>query len=121
MATREVVEISCDRCKRVEYRDAHADTNPPGLTLNWRDRSIAFTDLCVPCMKTISNYVEKIVTALESKSPDRAKKKTSLTNGQAPLPPTFTAPGSTAPDVTSTASSQPVVRPKRANDRPTSG
>lgn len=119
MATREVVEIRCDRCKRVEYRDIQEVAAGPLLVLTWSGVTLTFKDLCEPCIKTIKNYVNKVATALEGKSPDRAKKKTSLPEGQAPLPPTNTA---TEPEVgaSADAGTAPVLR-KKATAHPTAG
>jgi hypothetical protein len=82
----QVFEVKCDRCNRVEYRDA-ADMGSKGVSLklelttklgelpNMGDTEhnvlIDFTDLCGPCSKRVVACVQDITKRLKGKSPDR--------------------------------------------------
>jgi len=68
MARREVIEVICDRCKRV-------DTQAPGdrpkiigggsheFKISLLGDETAYEDLCVSCRKTLANYHSKIIKA----------------------------------------------------------
>lgn len=89
MAKAVVVEVRCDRCKRKEYKeyptlnDAQTEEapvlyiggslTPPGLPT--REKGLAeLKDLCEPCKKTVSKYLEQIFKPMNSKSPKREKR-----------------------------------------------
>jgi hypothetical protein len=75
MARKPVVEVQCDRCPRVEYReDAGAEERDPEISIEARGRSIAhFQDLCGPCAKAVAVHVDAIAKKLDQISPDRQK------------------------------------------------
>ena len=78
MAKRPVVEIRCDRCKRVEYREVKGAQPDEGVTmpilaLHFKGMDVTFTDLCTPCDSTVTSLVESIKKELKGKSPKRNK------------------------------------------------
>jgi hypothetical protein len=59
MARREVVEVLCDRCKRVEM--VPKDKAPPAggepvFSITLSGQSVSFTDLCTNCQKALAGY-----------------------------------------------------------------
>lgn len=64
MAKKQVVEIACDRCSRVEYRETFV-TGPKGpdytLVLTFKERTIQWADLCSSCDKAVTNYVRQMM------------------------------------------------------------
>ncbi len=83
MSRREVVEVHCDRCPRIEYKGrpkvdpskAPVLIRTVALEARLNDYSISFNDLCGPCAKAVSQYIEQIGKKLTSMSPDRADKE----------------------------------------------
>lgn len=87
MAKQQVVEVQCDRCKRKEYRP-NAELDAKGgpdlhLVLMNGKVDITFDDLCEPCKKTVSNYVESIKKVPKGKSPERRARKKDTQKGTA--------------------------------------
>ena len=77
---RQVVEIACSRCKRIEHRpvapgaiDAQSTTLLAVLVDGDIERTIQFEELCGPCMKTVQTHFEAIGKLLEGVSPARGK------------------------------------------------
>lgn len=77
MAKKNVVEITCERCSRVEHVDPSAYADVPDLDLRFgskpsdaqpedgptcyqSDMCMKFEDLCSSCKKTVRNLVEQI-------------------------------------------------------------
>lgn len=68
MARREVTEVICDRCKRVETQ---AQGDRPKIIgggsyefkISLLGDETAYEDLCVSCRKTLVNYHSKIIKA----------------------------------------------------------
>jgi hypothetical protein len=80
MARREVVEVKCDRCKKVETqnKDEIASssniTAPPEFTLHYGQKSVTYQDLCRGCRKAVGNYVKKLAMEDEDeKAPEKPK------------------------------------------------
>lgn len=84
MARQQMVQVRCDRCKRVEYVpvDSNKDVEakfvlafqPSG---GGKQVNLEFKDLCSPCEKTVSKLIEGIARDIKGKSPKRsAAKKT---------------------------------------------
>jgi len=66
MARREVVEIICGRCGKVETQTADELPEKEGgnkfeFQLRFQGKKLAYDDLCRRCRRTLENYVEKIV------------------------------------------------------------
>lgn len=85
MAKAVVVEVRCDRCKRKEYKeyptlgDAQTEEAPVlrigGTLISTGEKGLAeLKDLCEPCKKTVSKYLEQIFKPMNSKSPKREKR-----------------------------------------------
>jgi hypothetical protein len=64
MARREVIEITCGRCGKVETQTAEElpkeDGNKLEFQLRFQGKKISYDDLCRRCRRTLENYVEKI-------------------------------------------------------------
>lgn len=80
MARREVIEIICDRCKRVETQ---APSSVPDkekvaqeLIINFHGKKVVYDDLCRKCRKTVSNYYDKIIKAPEEEEPTKKPEET---------------------------------------------
>lgn len=90
---RQVVEIECSRCKRVERQTIVKGADLPGV--DWAsgpDTTVlsvmlmnngkpvlqfTFSELCAPCFKTVLNHLEAIRKHIKGASPDRAPTKPS--------------------------------------------
>lgn len=86
MAKRQVVEIKCDRCKRIEYIEPDVYIESPDLKLEFGTKEskvqalnsnkvnmepeilINFPDLCSSCQNTVRNLIDQI--RLEAKKKD---------------------------------------------------
>ena len=86
MARKQVVEVQCDRCERVEYQEPKGKQSVEAtleiLLMNSNGESgynFKFNDLCSPCESTVLKLVEQIAKKVTGKSPSRteAKKKAS--------------------------------------------
>jgi len=70
MARRQVVEVQCDRCSRIE----HAPENQLArkITIEVTGQGpVVFEDLCTPCWKTVNNHLEQACKKIEGVSPER--------------------------------------------------
>jgi len=69
MARREVVEIICDRCKRVETQSPSSvpdkEKVAQELLIDFHGKKVVYEDLCRKCRKTVGNYYDKITKAPE--------------------------------------------------------
>lgn len=61
MARQEVVQIQCDRCKRVELIPPGPKRTEPLLLLNFKNVTIKYDDICPRCEQAI----ERIIRDLE--------------------------------------------------------
>lgn len=71
MARRQVVEIKCDRCQRVENQE---NTSVPAgvedeLSVTFQGRTIKYHDLCKRCREACANYFKSL-----TKQPEDEKK-----------------------------------------------
>ena len=81
MARKQVVEIQCDRCVRVEHRTV-ADDDIHTTSFKGQmgpEVPTTFEDLCTPCLNTVRSHMEQITKKLTGLSPDRAVKPTTET------------------------------------------
>jgi hypothetical protein len=64
MARREVIELLCDRCKRVETipKTAPVEDNPHFM-IQFGDKRVEYTDICSKCLKSLTNYFNYCVMA----------------------------------------------------------
>lgn len=81
MARKRMIEVQCERCKRVEYVRADAvKSNSVQLNLQFKPAKggivkVSFEDLCDPCARTVSNLIQSIARDIKGKSPKRSKAK----------------------------------------------
>jgi hypothetical protein len=74
-----MVEVQCERCRRVEYRDQDKDI-PSTFIARLADGDttlfeIEMGDLCAPCLRTVAGHLEAITKSFKGKSPSRGAKK----------------------------------------------
>jgi len=55
MARQEVVQIRCDRCKRVELQPPQPQKAVPDFEARFLDKRLVYDDLCSRCRETITN------------------------------------------------------------------
>lgn len=60
MARMEVVQIRCDRCKRVELVPAGPPKENPDFEIHFSDRELIYEDLCARCKSTLANVWKDI-------------------------------------------------------------
>jgi hypothetical protein len=86
---RQVVEIECSRCKRVEHRPVTPRGPDTPKDVDWASGpdstaltvalivdgkpvvQFSFTDLCTPCIKAVGNHLEAIQKSIKGASPNR--------------------------------------------------
>jgi hypothetical protein len=113
MARKQVVEVACSRCQRVEtVHPAHPDKMVPtekpeptfrAILQGSEPLVVSFEDLCTPCMRTVRALLEQVGKRIEGMSPDRkaapkkpeAKEK-GAANGSTPHPAHSAAAGTAA-------------------------
>lgn len=82
MGRSQVVEITCDRCTRVEHRplsEARKVTDPNSkdhyaLRAIWQGKRVEFEDLCSACEDIVGTRFTEIAKELVKASPRRSKK-----------------------------------------------
>lgn len=82
MGRQAVVQITCDRCTRVEHRPMSAAREPPKegskehytFRAAYKGKLIEFEDLCSGCESIVDNHMREIDKALTKASPIRDKK-----------------------------------------------
>lgn len=72
MSRKNVVEITCERCPRIEYRE-DTGSGPVSFTAVLGEAEYHFGDLCTPCTQAVAQYLEQIARRLNTMSPDRSK------------------------------------------------
>jgi hypothetical protein len=119
MAQKKVIEVQCDRCKRVEYLDLEGppleEDEATTLTVVFGTTRVSFDDLCKPCRKTVKGYIEKIAKEIEQKSPERGAKSKGQSDDN---------PDSSAQSTETTSSSEEGASAstrQKGSARPTSG
>ncbi len=105
MARKQVTQVQCERCERVETREIVAsdlDNNQvkaADIHIFFGGKDTKFDDLCDPCKRTVASHVEAITKKIEGLSPDRKetppKSKKEAKPTQPPVPP----PLPSAPEV----------------------
>lgn len=85
MARKQIVQVSCDRCARIEEREEVEESTPRSmydfradiLVPTEKDSAamatVLFQDLCGPCYKTVHHHFDMIRRTLAGVSPDRKK------------------------------------------------
>jgi len=95
MGRRKVVEVRCDRCKKVEYQDPSSAVVSLSLALRSSlgdapVREVTFSDLCERCVQVVLNYADKIGEvsrrSSEAKKDDEDEAESRAVDGQLPPP-----------------------------------
>ncbi len=62
MARREVVEILCDRCKKVEVvpKETGSDVDKQALSMTFYGQQVTYSDLCKRCRGALESYFKRI-------------------------------------------------------------
>ena len=62
MARREVLEILCDRCKKVEVvpKEVGGRENKQALSMTYYGQPVTYGDLCKRCRGALDSYFKKI-------------------------------------------------------------
>lgn len=87
MARRDVVEVTCDRCGRVETQTSTETTKPDKyeVSVTFHGETVSFEDLCKRCRDAVKGYFTRL-----AKKPDEAKPKkdnvTSIDPSENPSP-----------------------------------
>ena len=104
MSRKQMIEVKCDRCKRVEYVPIKKEKKEEAsLDLEFKPSAggthgrikLKFNDLCSPCEKTIKNLIESIAREIKGKSPDR--KSDAKKEGDDDAAPSIEVTGATQP------------------------
>ena len=75
MSRREVVEIKCDRCNRLEIqsKDEVSPERVKELTCTYGKETLVFKDLCRTCKKTVENIFSRLRRDPEKKESTTSK------------------------------------------------
>lgn len=65
MARRQVVEITCDRCGKVETQATQQVTEELELMVEFRGQKIKYEDLCGRCRGAVENYFKSMTKQLD--------------------------------------------------------
>ena len=82
MGRQAVIEITCDRCTRIEHRPASEARPAPKegskehfvFRAVYKGTMIEFEDLCTPCERIVTGHVDQIHKELTKASPTRKAK-----------------------------------------------
>lgn len=80
MARKQVLEVICDRCKRVETQEfdqnpkAHSGGDVDEMVLRFHSRTIKYGDLCIRCRKAVEGYIKQIAKEVEPKPKEDTNK-----------------------------------------------
>lgn len=83
MGRQAVVQITCDRCKRVEHRPMSEAKEPPAVGAKkhfmfrgiYKGQQVEFEDLCSGCESILDNHWSDMARQLQKASPIRKKSK----------------------------------------------
>lgn len=82
MGRQPVIQVTCDRCKRMEYKPLSDAKHPPKkgeepeymFRGTYKGRQVEFEDLCSGCESILDNHWEALSKHLQKSSPIRRKK-----------------------------------------------
>lgn len=77
MGRQPVLQITCDRCERIETRpisEAKEEKKAPDFDAVFMGKRCRWEDLCTPCRDIVGGHWEDISHKLKKASPQRAKK-----------------------------------------------
>ena len=60
MARQDVIQVQCDRCKRVELLPPTQKRTEPIFKVRLGNNEIVYDDICGWCMSALTNYMENI-------------------------------------------------------------
>jgi hypothetical protein len=83
MARREVVEIQCDRCGKIETQSKNevSDEHVHEFQGAFRGELVTFADLCKRCRGTVENIFSRLLREKEEE-PDQGKVKLATGSGK---------------------------------------
>ena len=79
MSRRQVVEVKCDRCNRVETQGSDKDSikrGPDGeeLSVTFHGNTTQYEDLCLRCRSAVENYFRSMTKQTEEDESDGPEK-----------------------------------------------
>jgi hypothetical protein len=98
MASRQVIENTCERCTRTWYTDASKPEPKVELKLSFATVTVHYECLCDGCAKTVSALVEQIAKVMKKNAPVRGAKKKVEEEAKAPSTTSSTTVLPVAPD-----------------------
>jgi len=82
MARRDVVEVTCDRCGRVETQLSTDAKKPEGTTyeveVTFQGETVKFEDLCRRCRDAVKGYFTRLTKKAEDDKPKEGSNVTPL-------------------------------------------
>jgi len=75
MARREVLEITCDRCKHNDLQEKSQLSETDELVITLRGQTVKYHDLCVSCRQAITGYFNRIIQVKRDKPSDKPVEK----------------------------------------------
>jgi phage FluMu protein Com len=85
MARRQVLEIRCDRCKKVETQEIKPEEEKPEieLTVSFGGKSVEYEDLCNRCRSSIDRYFKQMTLQNEkTEEPPKEESKSRFLGGR---------------------------------------
>ena len=82
MARREVLEVTCDRCKRNDLQEKSQLVETDELVVSFRGQTTKYHDLCSRCREAISGYFKRMVKIEEEKTLEKIEKPVEPTKGK---------------------------------------
>jgi len=70
MARREVLEVTCDRCKRNDLQEKSQLIDTEELVTAFRGQTVRYKDLCRRCREAVEGYFKKMVKVSEEPKVD---------------------------------------------------
>jgi len=65
MARREVLEVTCDRCKRNDLQEKGQLVDTDELVATFRGQTVKYKDLCRRCREAVEGYFKRMVKVSE--------------------------------------------------------
>ena len=80
MAKRKVLEVCCDRCKKVDIQPDDGTEQPgPALEMSLYGQKVVFTDLCRRCKKTLAGSFKSVAYQDEETKPEATEPTAQMT------------------------------------------
>lgn len=85
MARREVVEVTCDRCGRVETQASNDKGDSENeVSVTYHGETHSFEDLCKRCRSAVKGYFERIIKKADDQAPATNAKVTPIDPANGP-------------------------------------